>query len=152
MLLRGMLAAGVALGGVVVSAHLFIYGPPAPGGGERAADGMAGTGDTAAATLAMAPISLGNPAAAATLSTRHPVAPRQGVPAPGPYTQTLYVGRGDILGSLLVEAGIDADDAVAAIAALSRVYDPRRIRPGQAVAVTFEPAPGMPPPGRFLAL
>ena len=147
-----MLAAGVALGTVVVSAHLFIYAPPARGGGERAADGTGGPGGTAAATLAMAPISLGNPAAAAALATRHPVVPRQGVAARAPYTQTLHIGRGDILGSLLVEAGIDADDAGAAIAALGGVYDPRRIKPGQFVAVTFEPAPGMPAPGRFLGL
>ena len=140
MLLRAMLAAGVALGGVVVSAHLFVYDPPPAGG----------TDDILAATLSMAPISLGNPAAAAALTTRHPVAPGRGIEALGPYTQTLYIGRGDILGSLLVEAGIDADDANAAIAALGGVYDPRRIRPGQALAVTFAPAPGVAPPGRFL--
>ena len=145
MFLRGMLAAGVALGGVVVSAHLLVDDLPAT-------DGIGGVGDTVAATLAMAPISLGNPAAAAALSTRHPVAPGHGIQAPAPYTQTLYIGRGDILGSLLVEAGIEADDAFAAIAALGRVYDPRRIRPGQAIAVTFAPAPGVAPPGRFLGL
>lgn len=145
MLLRAMLAAGVALGGVVVSAHLFVYDPPPAGGADD-------TDDILAATLSMAPISLGNPAAAAALSTRHPAAPGRGAAVPGPYTQTLYIGRGDILGSLLVEAGVDAIDANAAIVALGGVYDPRRIRPGQALAVTFAPAPGVAPPGRFLGL
>ncbi|HJO71281.1 MAG: peptidoglycan DD-metalloendopeptidase family protein [Rhodospirillales bacterium] len=147
MLLRGLLAAGVALSAVVISANLFVYDPSAAGDGWPATSGTDGT-DGMAATLAMAPISLGNPAAA--LSTRHPVALRQGVAATAPYTQILHIGRGDILGSLLVEAGIDADDAVAAIAALGGVFDPRRIRPGQAVAVTFAPVPGIPAPGRFL--
>ena len=118
MLLRAMLAAGVALGGVVVSAHLFVYDPPPAGGADD-------TDDILAATLSMAPISLGNPAAAAALSTRHPAAPGRGAAVPGPYTQTLYIGRGDILGSLLVEAGVDAIDANAAIVALGGVYDPR---------------------------
>ena len=98
----------------MVSAHLFEYDPPAAGG-------TSDPGDSAAATLSMAPISLGNPVVAAALSTRHPVAPGRGVAAPAAYTQTLYIGRGDILGSLLVEAGVGADDANAAIAALGGV-------------------------------
>ncbi|MBO6521567.1 MAG: peptidoglycan DD-metalloendopeptidase family protein [Rhodospirillales bacterium] len=95
-------------------------------------------------TMAMAPISLGNPAAAATLQTRRPVPPRTAadVPAqPAIYNQHVEVGNGDTLAKLLLRAGVDRTDAHYAIKAMSEYVDPRRIRRGQDVTLTFESAP-----------
>lgn len=56
------------------------------------------------------------------------------------YSRTLNIKRGDTLMPKLVDAGIPRAEAHAAISALGRFYDPRRIRPGQAVTVTFRDA------------
>ena len=95
-------------------------------------------------TMAMAPISLGNPAAAATLQTRRPVPPRAEAPIPPQpaiYNQKIEIGNGDTLAKLLVRAGVDRTDAHYAIEAMSEYYDPRRIRRGQDITLTFESAP-----------
>ncbi len=97
-----------------------------------------------AETMAMAPISLGNPAAAATLQTRRPVPPRAEIQVPAQpaiYNQRIEVGNGDTLAKLLVRAGVDRTDAHYAIEAMSEYVDPRRIRRGQDVTLTFESAP-----------
>lgn len=99
---------------------------------------------TEADTMSMAPISLGNPAAAATLQTRRPVAPQRASivpPQPAIYNQRIEIGRGDTLAELLVGAGVERTDAHYAIKALSEYYNPRRIRRGQDVTLTFESAP-----------
>jgi murein DD-endopeptidase MepM/ murein hydrolase activator NlpD len=95
-------------------------------------------------TIAMAPISLGNPAAASSLQTRRPVPPRTTPPAisqPAVYHQRIEVGRGDTLAELLVNAGVDRTEAHNAIEALSEFYNPRRIRNGQDLTLTFKSAP-----------
>lgn len=95
-------------------------------------------------TVALAPISLGNPAAAATLQTRHAVPPlEERAPAalPAIYTQRIEVGKGDTLAELLVTAGVDRVDAHYAIQAMAKYYSPRRIRRGQEIALTFRSAP-----------
>lgn len=95
-------------------------------------------------TVAMAPISLGNPAAAATLATRNVVAPRvQNVPAPMPttYSQGITVGKGDTLAELFVKSGVDRTDTHYAIEAMSEFYSPRRIRLGQDLTLHFRNAP-----------
>jgi len=95
-------------------------------------------------TMAMAPISLGNPAAAATLQTRRPVPPSHSAPLlaqPAVYNQRIEIGKGDTLAELLVGAGVQRTDAHYAIKALSEYYNPRRIRRGQDVTLTFESAP-----------
>lgn len=95
-------------------------------------------------TMAMAPISIGNPAAAATLQTRRPLTPQMTAPAPAQpaiYNQRIEVGNGDTLAKLLVNAGVERTDAHYAIKALSEYYNPRRIRHGQDLTLTFESAP-----------
>ncbi|MEX2311931.1 MAG: peptidoglycan DD-metalloendopeptidase family protein [Rhodospirillales bacterium] len=95
-------------------------------------------------TMAMAPISLGNPAAAATLQTRHVVEPMPSPPVisqPAVYHQRIEVGQGDTLAELLVKAGVDRTEAHYAIKALSEYFNPRRIRNGQDLTLTFESAP-----------
>ncbi len=106
---------------------------------DMASDDLSETG-----TMALAPISLGNPAAAATLQTRRPIAPfQERAPAalPAIYNQRLEVGKGDTLAAILINAGVDRTEAHYAIKALSEFYNPRRIRRGQDLTLTFESAP-----------
>ncbi|MFQ5533922.1 MAG: M23 family metallopeptidase [Sphingomonadales bacterium] len=49
------------------------------------------------------------------------------------------VGRGDTLIDLVVKAGADRGEAFAAVTALGRIYDPRRLQNGQEITVTFRP-------------
>ncbi|HJN23265.1 MAG TPA: peptidoglycan DD-metalloendopeptidase family protein [Rhodospirillales bacterium] len=106
--------------------------------------------------IAMAPISLGNPTAAATLLTRRQGPPSEIRAGSGPYSFTLRAGPGDTLARLLVDAGISGQDAHAALATLNGHYDPRLIRPGQEITVTIQPNiaedSAALSPGRFLGL
>ncbi|MFB0952156.1 MAG: peptidoglycan DD-metalloendopeptidase family protein [Rhodospirillales bacterium] len=95
-------------------------------------------------TMALAQILLSNPAMAATLQTRRPVTPfQEPIPAalPAIYNQRLEVGNGDTLAKILMKAGVDRTEAHYAIKALTEYYNPRRIRRGQELTLTFESAP-----------
>ncbi|MDA0998506.1 MAG: M23 family metallopeptidase [Proteobacteria bacterium] len=97
--------------------------------------------------VSMAPISIGNPAVAATLALRLPHATGdQPAPriVPATYTQTFEIGKGDTLARLLHRAGINPSEAHEAIEALSEYYNPRRIQRGQDVALTFRSAQPIP--------
>ncbi len=59
-----------------------------------------------------------------------------------PNRQVLSVGRGDTLMDMLTGANVPADEATNAIAALRKVYDPRKLQVGQQVTVLFEPRRG----------
>jgi murein DD-endopeptidase MepM/ murein hydrolase activator NlpD len=50
----------------------------------------------------------------------------------------LRVERGETLAGLLVRAGASQAETHAALASMSGVYDPRRLRPGQAVSLFFQ--------------
>ena len=54
-----------------------------------------------------------------------------------PTRLTLAVGDGDTLASLLATANVPVSDAQSAVDAARRVYDPRRLRVGQFVTVSF---------------
>ena len=155
MLLRGLLSATALVAGVATSAGVILIDPD-----------MLANRDAEGVTLSLAPISLGNPTTAAKLTTRRRETPRNG--AQGAFTGAvtalpdlkvpLRVGRGDTLAGMLTGAGVSAADAQGAISALSKHFNPRRIRRGQAVAVLFTP-PAMgspeanrPEPGKFLGL
>ncbi len=61
-----------------------------------------------------------------------------------PIRRVVQVDRGDTLMDLLLRAGVDRGDAHAALAALREVYNPKHLRIGQEVTVTFErPADGV---------
>ncbi len=155
MLLRGLLSATALVAGVATSAGVILIDP----------DTLANR-DAGGVTLSLAPISLGNPTTAATLTTRRRETPSNG--APGAFTGAvtalpdfkvpLRVGRGDTLAGMLTGAGVSAADAQGAISALSKHFNPRRIKRGQTVAVLFTPpavgSPGAnrPEPGKFLGL
>lgn len=64
--------------------------------------------------------------------------------------RVLSVDRGDTLLDLLTDADVPTDQATGAIAALRKVYDPRKLRVGQQLTVLFEPRRGG--PKRFLGL
>jgi len=139
MLLKGILAAA-GLGATVVLSAAVIVGTPAVG---EIVD--AGTADTAEATLSLAPISLGNPTAAARLQTFRDGAPHNteavGNIEGAVYHLTVRARRGDTLAGILVRAGVPGGEAQAAITALRGHYDPRRIRAGQKITLAFAPNP-----------
>ncbi|MET4698388.1 murein DD-endopeptidase MepM/ murein hydrolase activator NlpD [Constrictibacter sp. MBR-5] len=64
-----------------------------------------------------------------------------------PAERTVHVGRGDTLLKLLMDQGFDRNDAHEAIDALRPVYDPRRLRIGQAITLTYVPQPAVDQPG-----
>ena len=98
MLLRGLLSATALVAGVATSAGVILIDPDTLA--NRDAEGV---------TLSLAPISLGNPTTAATLTTRRRETPRNG--AQGAFTGAvtalpdlkvpLRVGRGDTLAGML---------------------------------------------------
>lgn len=98
-------------------------------------------------TMAIAPISLGNPAAAATLQTVRPLSPYDQAPnataqaLPTTYAQHVKVKSGDTLAKILVNAGVGRTETHYIVRALAKKYDPRRIRKGQQLTLTFESAP-----------
>ncbi|NQV47566.1 MAG: M23 family metallopeptidase [Rhodospirillaceae bacterium] len=111
-------------------------------------------------TLSMAPISIGNPAAAATLTLRRTEYPRKFTAkmAATNYSQILTVGRGDTLGRMLLNAGVPGAEADAAIRALKKDYNPTRIRQGENIVIRFRADPkllgddGTTDPGVFSGL
>ncbi|MDP6804504.1 MAG: peptidoglycan DD-metalloendopeptidase family protein [Rhodospirillales bacterium] len=128
-LTAGLVAAGAMVAGFASPWSIDV-------GAARGEAGALATG----ATWALAPLSLGHPAAATTLTTRlpaSPAAPARAVQRP-PITFPVEVRTGDTLAKLLQGAGVSGQEAHFAIAALKGVYDPRRIRPGEKVLVTFE--------------
>ncbi len=146
MLLKGPLVVVALFAAVAASAGVILD--------DASVHGHAGD------TLSLAPISLGNPSAAATLTTRWAVQPEVGeAKAASPHYQIpLRIGRGDTLAGLLTGVGVTNADAHAAIAALSKRYNPKRIKKGQQISVRFKaPALGTPEsrspgPGRFVGL
>ncbi len=142
MFLRGALAVAVLSVGAVLSVQPFL----------DVENPFASAPEIAPETIALAPLSLGNPAAAATLQTRSPDQPEPDFVPPAAYSRTLTVGRGDTLMPMLVEAGIARTEAHAAITALAKVFSPRRMWPGQEIVVDFRPAPVEGKPPRFLGM
>jgi murein DD-endopeptidase MepM/ murein hydrolase activator NlpD len=52
--------------------------------------------------------------------------------------RVLTVGKGDTLISLLTEAGVPLSEAHGAVNALAKVHNPRTMRPGEKITVSFE--------------
>ena len=53
--------------------------------------------------------------------------------------RNVKIAKGDTLMSVMIQNGSDRPTAHAAITALSKSYDPRRVRPGQALTLLFDP-------------
>ena len=58
-----------------------------------------------------------------------------------PVDHVLQVGSGEKLSDLLNRAGVSGAEALAAIETLVTIFDPRNLKAGQKVTVTFDPAP-----------
>lgn len=144
MLLRGTLAAVALLACALLSARLLVP--------SHETSGLQPAGGTASLMFTAAPLSLGNPAAAAALTTRPPAMPRDPRTESEPFRYRLPVRAqsGDTLTGMLVKVGVERREAVAAIDALREVFDPRRIRPGHEVSVVFVGTPNSDDPGDFL--
>ncbi len=148
MLLKGLLAAAALIASVAASAGIIL---DQQASGKR--DGN---------TLALAPMSLGNPSVAAALTIRRAglpdeTAPKDQAEIPAVHVP-LRIGRGDTLAGLMGDAGVSRAEAQAAITALARQFNPRRIKKSDRISVTFRPpAAGSPEAaepglGRFLGL
>lgn len=103
-------------------------------------------------TFSMAPVSLGNPAAAATLQTRRldrvPDASsvsntetiETSLPAlPTPVFKTITVKSGSTLSGVLTGAGLSNVEAADIVEAFSKAFNPRKIRAGHKVKLAFIP-------------
>ena len=132
MLFKGLLISTVLTAGVLLSASFVLDTTESP---------VAETTAEHQTTLAMAPISLGNPAAAATMQLRRPGVAAGHVETLGNaplFAHTLTAGQGDTLSGMLIKAGISGEESDAAIRALRKHFNPGRLRQGQAVTVSFQ--------------
>ncbi len=59
-------------------------------------------------------------------------------PAGGPIEQVVEVRKGDTLMAILVESGIDLDQAQSAVSALEPVFAPRDLMPGQEITLNLD--------------
>jgi len=153
MRMRTLLAAGAFFGVVLGSAGLVLKTP------QNMGKLLGGDGEP---TFALAPLSLGHPAAASGLATHriiHPGSRETESPDQGPavISATETIGAGETLAGVLARAGVTGGDADAAMRAFADAYDPRRLLPGQKIVVRFRAPEGGPDgprtgakPGTFL--
>lgn len=73
------------------------------------------------------------PAAGVTVAAIQPRA------LPQPRERHMEIGKGDTLAAVLNRAGVGASEAYAAVEALKKEFDPRKIQPGQNVYVRLDP-------------
>lgn len=136
MRMRTLLAAGAFFGVVLGSAGLVLKTPENMG---------KLLGDTGEPTFALAPLSLGHPAAAAGLATHRIAHPGSHEETdileknPAVITTTETIGRGETLAGVLARAGVTGSDADAAIREFAKQYDTRRLMPGQKLKLRFRP-------------
>ncbi|MEQ8195430.1 MAG: peptidoglycan DD-metalloendopeptidase family protein [Rhodospirillales bacterium] len=150
MFLRGLLATGVLLACVIVSARIVLDFPDKP---DRAGlNGEASPQHLSQSTLSKAPISLGNPAAAASLRVHLRRLPQTDIVPDTPYRYTIRMRSGETLSGLLIRTGFNRDETHAAISALREHYNPRHIDKGQEVTLTFLPEPSGKDVGTLLGL
>ena len=71
---------------------------------------------------------------------------------PATVSRSLRVERGDTLMGMLVKAGIKRQEAHDAITALSKVYSPRKLKPGQEIRLRLAASGAAGPDRRLLAL
>ena len=160
MMLRGLAVATVLIVGAVVNLKYThgVAAVPAPNHKDPAPTTVGfGLTPSPAPTndprLSMAPISIGNPSTAAALDALKDArssaialnAPTQPTPsanmtAPTTYQTAMTIKSGDTLSKVLRRAGAHPQDAEAAIRALKGVYDPRKLKAGERIAVTFAPS------------
>jgi murein DD-endopeptidase MepM/ murein hydrolase activator NlpD len=135
-----------ALGGALLTAVGFAYGPAVVAGTQPLLNGtMELFGGDGPETSSEPTTALGNLTVPEPVEAYDPdalalvmVSPE---PPPPPATaRTVAVERGDTLMDLMVRAGAERRDAHEAISALAQHYDPRRLRPGQEITLVFRAA------------
>lgn len=156
MMLRGMAVATVLIAGAVLNLKYMDGVAAVPSAQDARTQGF---GDAAALQdfdttprISKAPISIGNPAAAAALDALKDARPSafalttpnasiDAAPeldaAPSVYHTALKIKSGDTLSKVLRRAGAQPTDAEAAIRALKGLYDPRRLKAGQIINVSY---------------
>ncbi len=170
MMLRGMAVAGVLIAGAVWNLKYTdgVAATPTPSDESLArheASAEAGFITSAAAPsqkpqVALAPMSIGNPATAAALDALKdartaviaPTVMAMAAPATDPvpeiaapampqtYRTAYKVKSGDTLSKVLRRAGAEPADAEAAIRALKGMFNPRKLKAGQTIDVIFMPS------------
>lgn len=133
MLLRGFFAVAILTAGVMLSASFVL----------DETDETAVRRASGERTLAMAPISLGNSAAAAALKFRLPdvLVNLLGDDEPPNYVQTIVARPGDSLGRMLLDAGLTNAETSGVIRAMKKYFRPERIRQGQKIELYFQADP-----------
>lgn len=137
MLIRTFVPVTALAAGTVALALLAAF-PPRPIAGAVARVSIGDDG-----TFAKAPLSLGNPFAAATLQWLRGTEfeDADGATLDGAagtaYSETVAMRAGDSFAALLTRHGVSRDDAQAAIAALKDVFNPKSIRTGQDIELSF---------------
>jgi len=152
MLLRGIAVATVLIAGAALNLHYTDGVAAVPTSNDNALTDRG----SESARMSKAPISIGNPAAAAALdaltsgrsmtiamsdptaSTYNDASP-VGTDVPTTYQTALRIKAGDTLSKVLRRAGAAPQEAEAAIRSLKGVYDPRKLKAGQSISVTFVP-------------
>ena len=147
MLFRGIATITGLIATVVVCSGYVLSTSAAP---DRAVSG-------AKESLALAPLSLGNPIAVPGIKMLSPEATAAQLPPKKPdlVTHSVTLGGGDTLVEVLLHAGIGGDEAHAAIRAFAKAYSPRKLRQGDELAIAFRPdgiegADARATPGTFL--
>ncbi|WP_404379668.1 peptidoglycan DD-metalloendopeptidase family protein [Caenispirillum salinarum] len=130
--------ASLAVAGVSALAMVVLLGWPGPSPSKATpqapvAAAADAPGETGGATLVKASVNQPQKLAFA------PVAPPK-PPAPPITEQTLKIKSGDTLMAVLVNAGVNRTEAHNSIEALREVWDPRKLRPGDEITVTFDAA------------
>ncbi|HTI85244.1 MAG TPA: peptidoglycan DD-metalloendopeptidase family protein [Alphaproteobacteria bacterium] len=69
---------------------------------------------------------------------------------PSPITLTASIERGDTLAKVLAKAQVPRADAFAAVDALRKVFNPRDLKPGQEIELTFKPGETADDPTTFM--
>ena len=93
-------------------------------------------GPTTGPTIRPAPMSSVPPHQGLDPATRTALAAESAAPA---INRRVEIRRGDTLMALLTQTGIERREAHAAITALSKVYSPRQLKPGQSIRLTLMP-------------
>jgi len=112
-------------------------------------DFSAAVDESGESAFSLAPLSLGHPAAAATLQTHRDGLPAEtaaDVPLVKPaavseIARTVKIKSGDTLAGILVGAGVGRKEAAVAVSAFADAFDPRDIRAGHSLTIRLRPEP-----------
>jgi murein DD-endopeptidase MepM/ murein hydrolase activator NlpD len=126
---------GMIAGAASVAVLTLLVSPPAPGGPR--------SGPTEAVATLQAPVITGPRSASRPSQLQNgelqkvSLGPQDEIPTISREEQTLVVKSGDTLLGMLVNAGVEQQAAHESIEAIRDVYDPRDLRPGDEITLTF---------------